>query len=74
MSQSQVFREQSMQQASRDAARLGDELPGARILGNSSEGFVQLQAQADPECVAFADRALEARWQRQVLGYGDAGN
>jgi hypothetical protein len=22
----------------------------------------------------FAERSLEARWQRQVLGYGDAGN
>lgn len=74
MSQSQVFREQSMQQASRDAGRLGDELPGARIVGSSSEGFAQLQAQADPECVAFADRVLEAQWQRKVLGYGDAGN
>ena len=71
----QVFREQTLQQAAADAARLGVELPGARIVGPADEGaeFSQLEAQADAECVVFADRALEATWQRRVLGYGDAG-
>jgi hypothetical protein len=72
-SQAQVFREQTLAQASTDAARLGDELPGARIVGGSQHGFERLRAEADPECVVFADRSLEATWQRQVLGYGDAG-
>ena len=67
----QVFRNQSMQQAMTDAGRLGDELPGARITGEGD--FALLEATADPECVVFADRRLEAAWQRRVLGYGDAG-
>lgn len=73
MSHAQVFQEQTLEQAVRDAGRLGDELPGARIVGVSSDGFARLQAEADPECVTFADRSLEASWQREVLGYGDAG-
>lgn len=72
----QVFREQSLQQAAADVARLGDELPSARIVGAADEGahFTTLEDQADPECVVFADRRLEAVWQRRVLGYGDAGS
>jgi hypothetical protein len=71
----QVFREQSLQQAAADATRLGDDLPAARVVGAADEGahFNTLEDQADPECVVFADRGLEARWQRRVLGYGDAG-
>ena len=71
----QVFREQTLQQAAADAARLGGELPGARIVGPAGEGVdvSRLEANADAECVVFADRALEATWQRRVLGYGDAG-
>ncbi len=75
MSMAQVFKEQTLAQALSDAAELGEELPAARIFGDASEGAVlsKLQAEADPECVVFANRGLEARWQRQVLGYGDAG-
>jgi hypothetical protein len=71
-----VFRNQSLRQAVADAARLGDELPAARIVGRASDGadFARLEAEADPECVVFADRDLEALWQRRVLGYGDAGS
>jgi hypothetical protein len=72
MAQAQVFREQTVDQASADAARLGIDLPGARILGPAAD-LSELEASADAECVAFADRSLEATWQRRVLGYGDAG-
>lgn len=70
-----VFRDQSLAQAAQDAARLGEELPGARVVGSrvDPECLARLEALADPEAVVFADRALEARWQRQVLGLGDAG-
>ncbi len=73
--QAQVFREQSLQQAVRDAGRLGTDLPNARIVGSAGHGaeFAQLENSVDPECVVFADRRLEADWQRRVLGYGDAG-
>ena len=76
MTQAQVFQEQSLEQAAADAGRLGDDLPGARIVGPAGDGssFGKLETEADPECVVFADRALEAIWQRRVLGYGDAGN
>lgn len=69
----QVFREQSLQQAAADAARLGDELPAALVVGAVAEGahFATLETQADAECVVFADRILEAVWQRRVLSYGD---
>ena len=73
--QAQVFREQSLEQAVRDAARLGVDLPNARIVGSAGHGpeFARLEDNVDPECVVFADRRLEADWQRRVLGYGDAG-
>ena len=73
--QAQVFREQSLEQAVRDAARVGTDLPSAYIVGPAGHGadFARLEATADPECVVFADRRLEADWQRRVLGYGDAG-
>jgi hypothetical protein len=72
----QVFQDQSLQQAAANAAKLGDELPAARIIGPASEGheFKELEALADPECVVFGERALETIWQRRVLGYGDAGS
>jgi hypothetical protein len=35
--------------------------------------MAKLEAEADPEAVAFASRALEARWQRRTMGYADAG-
>jgi hypothetical protein len=71
----QVFREQSLQQAAADAARLGDDLPAALIIGAESDDALSktLELNADAECVVFSDRGLEAGWQRRVLGYGDAG-
>ena len=69
----QVFREQSISEALRDAEQLGVELPGARILGAATrEALVELARRADVDCVAFAERALEAAWQQRVLGFGDA--
>ncbi len=72
----QVFREQSAQQAARDVERLGDELPGARIISGTDDrsALERLRSEADPEAVIFADRVLETDWQRHTLGYGDAGN
>jgi hypothetical protein len=74
--QVQVFRDQTVQQAARDVERLGDDLPGARIIGpvDDRSALEVLAARADPEAVIFAERALEADWQRHTLGYGDAGN
>ncbi|HEX4385561.1 MAG TPA: radical SAM protein [Myxococcales bacterium] len=69
----QVFRDQPAHAALRDAARLGADLPGARIIGEvSQEAFAELARLADPDLVCFADRELEARWQQKVLGFGDA--
>lgn len=69
----QVFREQGASQAVRQSAMLGAELPGARIVGPvAPEEFAELAKTADADCVAFADAALEAQWQKQALGFGDA--
>ena len=69
----QVFREQSLNQALGDAARLGEDLPGARIVGPCEPAGVEaLGRSADADLVAFADRAWEAWWQERVLGFGDA--
>ncbi len=70
-----VYREQTLREAARDAARLGSEAPCALIVGpvDDAEAFAALEALADPTCVAFADREAEAHWQRHVLGLGDAG-
>ena len=68
-----VFREQTAAQALRDAERLGAELPGARIVGPADDETVAALARgAAAEFVAFADRQLEAAWQRRILGFGDA--
>src|SRR4051812_34654884 len=69
-----VFRDQRAAAALRDAERLGDDLPGARIVGDppAPEVVRELARRADPEAICFADRAAEAAWQRDVLGYGDA--
>ena len=68
-----VFREQTAVQALRDAERLGAELPGARIVGPADDETVAALARgADADFVAFADRQLEAAWQRRILGFGDA--
>jgi hypothetical protein len=76
MSQAQVFRNQSLLQAIADVDQLGDELPGARIVGPAADDadFARLEVLSDAECVVFAERSLEALWQRRVLGYGDAGS
>ncbi|HEY2030880.1 MAG TPA: radical SAM protein [Myxococcales bacterium] len=69
----QVFRDQPIRAALRDVARLGDDLPGARIVGEvPPEAFDELARAADADFISFADTALEARWQRRVLGFGDA--
>jgi hypothetical protein len=71
--QAQVFRDQVVCEALRDAGRLGAELPGARIVGPASrDELSELARRADGDFVAFADRALEAAWQQRVLGFGDA--
>lgn len=76
MEQAPVFRDQSLRVAAAHAEELGVERPAARIVGESSDTLLlaRLESSADPEAVVFAERSLEARWQRQVLGYGDAGN
>jgi hypothetical protein len=69
----QVFREQPARAALRDAKRLGDDLPGARIVGEvSREAFDDLARTADVDLVCFADPTLEAAWQRRILGFEDA--
>ena len=69
----QVFREQPLREALRSAEQLGAELPGARIVGEALPGdLAELARRADGDCVAFADRTLEAAWQQRVLGFGDA--
>ncbi|MFL5443253.1 MAG: B12-binding domain-containing radical SAM protein [Myxococcales bacterium] len=69
-----VFRDQRAAAALRDVDRLGDDLPGARIVGDPPppEVLHELARRADPEAICFADRTAEAAWQRDVLGYGDA--
>src|SRR5205807_857089 len=68
-----VFREQTAAQALRDAEKLGAELAGARIVGPADDETVAALARAaDADFVAFADRELEAAWQRRILGFGDA--
>lgn len=69
-----LFVEQPLAQAARDAAQLGAELPAARITGplDDARALERLLREADPASVAFADRAMEARWTREALGFGDA--
>jgi tRNA A37 methylthiotransferase MiaB len=70
--QAQVFRDQPVRAALRGAARLGDDLPGARIVGEvSHEAFDELARTAEPDLVCFADQRLERAWQRGVLGFAD---
>ncbi|HOX47195.1 MAG TPA: B12-binding domain-containing radical SAM protein [Myxococcota bacterium] len=68
-----VFQEIALEAALARAEELGDAQPGAWIPG-LAEGvdgpaFAALAARADPAAVAFADRELERRWLRLVLGY-----
>ncbi len=61
----QVFVEQSYDTAAASARRLGHEEPGALVVGPGAAG-PKLDA-ADPDAVAFANRAAEARWQAENL-------
>ena len=71
--QAQVFRRQTAAEASRDAALLGGDLPGALITGPSTAAEKsRLARDADADFVCFADRADESAWQERVLGFGDA--
>jgi hypothetical protein len=67
-----VFRDQRFADALRNAERLGADLPCARIVDSPPPGALpELARRADPECVAFVDRALEREWQARVLGYSE---
>jgi hypothetical protein len=70
-----LFQDQSLESAARDAERLGNELPAARVIAAplevAPETWLDLAQRADPEAVAFAERRLEARWIRTVLGHGE---
>jgi len=68
----QVFRDQPVRAALRDAARLGDDLPGARIVGEVPSGALrELARTAEPDLVCFSDQRLERAWQQGVLGFAD---
>ena len=64
-----VFREQPLARALEDAASLGEEQPGALILDPQAPeaALSSLASLADPDAVAFADRALERAWQARAL-------
>ncbi len=69
-----LFVEQPLAQAARDAALLGAEVPAALITGplDDARALERLLREADAASVAFADRAMESRWTREALGFGDA--
>jgi hypothetical protein len=73
MEQVPVYRDQSLRQAAEDAARLGEDLPNARVMDRVADPglWKKLAVEADPESVSFADRGLEMRWQADVLGYAE---
>jgi tRNA A37 methylthiotransferase MiaB len=69
----QVFRDQPLREALRDAEKLGVELPGARVVGEApADRIAELARRADGDWVAFEDLALESAWQQCILGFGDA--
>ena len=69
----QVFRDQPVHEALREAQRLGADLPGARVTGPvSDDALAELARRADGDFVAFADPSLELAWTQRVLGFGDA--
>jgi len=69
----QVFRDQTLREALRDAEKLGVELPGARVVGEApADQISELARRADADWVAFEDLALETAWQQRILGFGDA--
>jgi hypothetical protein len=64
-----VYREQSAREAAASAARLGVDLPGARILDRDIDPALwrELAAHADPVAVTFASRKHEEAWVHRVL-------
>jgi hypothetical protein len=68
-----VYEDQTVNEAAAHAASLGEGRPVARVIGDvgSSDAgaWKQLAAAAPPEAVAFAERAPELRWMREVLGH-----
>jgi radical SAM superfamily enzyme YgiQ (UPF0313 family) len=68
-----VFRDQSLARAVEDASRLGEGLPGARIVDAPEvipeDARRELRRRADPGEVSFASRGHERAWIREVLGY-----
>jgi hypothetical protein len=69
----QVFRDQPVHEALREAESLGADLPGARVIGPvSADALAELARRADGYFVAFADPSLELAWTQRVLGFGDA--
>jgi hypothetical protein len=68
-----VYRDQTLAEAAGRAAVLGLDQPNARVTDRSVDRslWAHLAETVDPEAVAFADRRLEARWQAEVLGYGE---
>jgi hypothetical protein len=51
--------------------RIGLSEPCARIVGPvDAPLFEALGQRADPESIAFADRAAETRWQSEIMGFG----
>lgn len=67
-----VFTELSATDAARAAERLGDDLPGARVIGPVDEAaWRTLANNADPDAVAFADRRGERRHVADALGLAE---
>jgi Radical SAM superfamily/B12 binding domain len=69
-----VYREQRAHEALRDAERLGDDLPFARIVDDAIPRALwsELVAACDPACVSFRARDAERAWVRGVLEHGVA--
>jgi hypothetical protein len=70
-----VYRDQTVEQAVRNARSLGVSQPGARIIDTNIDkrSWRALRDQADAESVAFAVREHERAWQQRVLQYSDIG-
>jgi tRNA A37 methylthiotransferase MiaB len=63
-----VFRDQGFRRAMADAARLGSDLPCARITDlPPPAAFRALRRLCGPDSICFADRALERAWQSAML-------
>ncbi|EPG64282.1 B12-binding domain-containing radical SAM protein [Leptospira wolffii] len=68
-----VFQEMKWEEAAKKAEELGGDFSNARIVENTrnESAWKRLKEYADPETVAFADRALEKSWCWEVLGYSE---